>query len=80
MRRIADSLVELSETRYITPAWNAFNYDLAEEKDKSLMWLETAYEERVITFGLMLKVAPIFDSLRSDPRFQDIVRRMNFPE
>jgi hypothetical protein len=42
------------------------------------MWLEKAYKERS---GMMpvLKVVPDFDSVRSDPRFQDLLRRMNFP-
>ena len=71
MRRIADSFVELSETRYIPPAWAASLYSLANEKDKSLMWLEKAYEERVVALGLMIKVAP---SVRQ-PAFRSALSR-----
>jgi len=41
-------------------------------------WLEKAYQNRShdIVFS---KVWPQFDPLRSDPRFQDLLRRMNFP-
>jgi tetratricopeptide (TPR) repeat protein len=48
------------------------------EKDQAFEWLEKAYEVR--DQGLLfLKVGPDLDSLRSDPRFQDLLRRMNFP-
>jgi serine/threonine protein kinase/tetratricopeptide (TPR) repeat protein len=48
------------------------------EKDQAFEWLDKAYEER--DKGLMyLKAEPALDPLRSDPRFQDLLRRMNFP-
>jgi tetratricopeptide (TPR) repeat protein len=48
------------------------------EKDQAFEWLEKAYEAR--DQGLsFLKVDPTLDPLRSDPRFQDLLRRMNFP-
>jgi len=48
------------------------------EKDQALMWLEQAYKahDKGMPF---LKVDPSLDPLRSDPRFQDLLRRMNFP-
>jgi tetratricopeptide (TPR) repeat protein len=48
------------------------------EKDQALEWLERAYEER--DGGMRyLKVDRSLDPLRSDARFQDLLRRMNFP-
>jgi TolB-like protein/Tfp pilus assembly protein PilF len=48
------------------------------EKEQTLGWLEKAYHERIA--GLVwVKVDRVWDPLRSDPRFQDILRRMNFP-
>ena len=56
----------------------AFIHAALGEKDQAIEWLEKAYEER--NQGLaFLKVAPELDPLRSDPRFQRILRRMNFP-
>jgi serine/threonine-protein kinase len=53
-------------------------YALLGEKDQAFEWLERAYKERAD--GLIhLKVEPVFDSLRSDPRFADLLRRMGFP-
>jgi hypothetical protein len=48
------------------------------EKDKAFEWLEKAYEERSIAafFGF-IKADPVYDPLRSDPRFADLLRRMN---
>jgi hypothetical protein len=52
-------------------------YIYAREKDLALDWLEKAVAERdpnMTYLGL-----PTNDSLRSDPRFQDLLRRMNLP-
>ncbi len=45
----------------------------------SLDWLQKAYEERN---GWMayLQVVPRLDTLRDEPRFQNLLARMNFPE
>jgi TolB-like protein len=49
------------------------------EKDQAFAWLEKAYETH--SGGMhQLKVEPAWDPLRDDPRFQDLLRRMNFPE
>jgi TolB-like protein/Flp pilus assembly protein TadD len=46
------------------------------EKDQAFAALEKAYEARV-DFLFWLKVEPLFDELRLDPRFTDLLRRMN---
>jgi hypothetical protein len=54
-------------------------YAYAREKDRALEWLEKAYQEREL--GLVhLQVDPDWDILREAPRFQDLLRRMKFPE
>jgi hypothetical protein len=48
------------------------------EKEQALAWLEKSYEDRsfsLITIGSWKQ----FDALRSDPRFQDLLRRIAFP-
>jgi len=60
----------------VSPAWLAEIYTHLGEKDQALEWLEKAFAER--TPGLTgLKTRPHWDPLRSDPRFQDLLRRMN---
>jgi serine/threonine-protein kinase len=48
------------------------------EKDAAFKWLERAYTERSGPL-YKLRSEPMFASLRTDPRFQAIVTRMNFP-
>ena len=47
--------------------------------DLALECLNRAYEER---YGALvwLPLEPVYDSLRSDPRFQALLRKMNFPQ
>jgi len=49
------------------------------DKARAIAELEKAYDERS-WFLAYLKVDPEFDSLRSEPRFQALLRRMKFPE
>jgi tetratricopeptide (TPR) repeat protein len=48
------------------------------DKDRALELLRKAYEEHYPSMEV-IKVDPLYDRLRSDPRFQDVLRRMNFP-
>ena len=49
------------------------------EKDQALTWLERAYEDRD-ELMVYIKAEPTWDALRSEPRFQALLRRMNFPK
>jgi len=46
------------------------------DTDQAMSWLEKGHEER---FNPGVLIRPGFDSLRSDPRFEDLVRRSGFP-
>jgi tetratricopeptide (TPR) repeat protein len=54
-------------------------YFLLGEKDRAFECLEQAYQARDWLM-ICLRAFPALDPLRCDPRFQDLVRRMNFPE
>jgi TolB-like protein/Tfp pilus assembly protein PilF len=54
-------------------------YTALGDKDQAFIWLEKAYQERAEAL-LALKSNQAFDSLRSDPRYQDLLRRIGFPQ
>jgi serine/threonine-protein kinase len=54
-------------------------YTALGEKAQALAWLEGGYEQRD-AWLVELKAWPWFDPLRDEPRFQALLRRMNFPE
>ncbi len=54
-------------------------YAQLDRKDEALTWLEKGYAERDFRMTL-ISVSYEFDSLRSDPRFKDLLRRMGLPE
>jgi hypothetical protein len=49
------------------------------ERDKAFEWLERAYAQRDSRLVLH-QPDPLFDFLRSDPRFQNLLRRMGLPQ
>ena len=55
----------------------AFQYGNVENKSKVLQWLEESRRTYDGNLYLALKTAPEFDFLRKDPRFQDLLRRLN---
>jgi len=76
--KILGELLERSRRSYVNPTSIAVIYAGLGDKQNALGWLEKAYAER--NTGLFtLKVHPIFDGLHSDPRFQDLLRRMGLP-
>jgi len=50
------------------------------QKDRALQFLEKAYQEKSPDLAYFIKADLRIDSLRFDPRFQDVMRRMNFPQ
>ncbi|HLE63696.1 MAG TPA: tetratricopeptide repeat protein, partial [Pyrinomonadaceae bacterium] len=77
-RAVLQELLKSSKEQYISAYTIAMVYNGLDERDQAIAWLEKAYQNREprITF---LNADPKWNSLRDDPRFQDLVRRVGFP-
>jgi TolB-like protein len=73
--KLAEAFKAAAKKRYIPPTYFGMLFAGLGDKDKAMMWLEKAYEDRAD--GLTwLNVEPMLDEVRSDPRFQDLIRRI----
>ena len=70
-----DQLQEMAKERYVSAYSFAIVYEGLGDKEKAFQWLEKGYQERVFEMNF-LKVDPLLEGLRSDPRFGDLVRRV----
>jgi tetratricopeptide (TPR) repeat protein len=73
--KVLKELIELKRRRYVSPPALANVYIGLGNKEQTFFWLEKAYEERS-NYMVWLKVYPLLDPLRSDPRFDDLLRRI----
>jgi tetratricopeptide (TPR) repeat protein len=77
-QKALEQLNELSKHKYVPAVYLARIYAGLGDKDKAFEWLEKSYDDRTIAGAVtFIKVDPLWDALRSDPRFQDLLRRMN---
>lgn len=73
--KLAEAFKSAARKRYIPPTYFGMLFAGLGDKDKALVWLEKAFEERAD--GLTwLNVEPMLDEVRSDPRFQDLIHRI----
>jgi hypothetical protein len=79
MIRLAETLVARSLSSPVLFSDIAQIYAYAGENDRVLEWLERAFEQRDPNLPYV-GVHPDFDNVRDEPRFRELVRRMNFPE
>jgi TolB-like protein/Tfp pilus assembly protein PilF len=77
-RAVIDALKQRADQTYMPAYFIAAIYGALDEKDQAFAWLQRAYDERdpQITYLLL---DPFVDPLRSDPRFNALVRKVGFP-
>jgi hypothetical protein len=63
----------------LSPTLIAQQYARIGETEEAFAWLERGYRERDPGM-IYMKAHPFYDPLRSDPRFDDLLRRIGFPE
>jgi TolB-like protein/Tfp pilus assembly protein PilF len=74
-REILAGMIETSKTRFVPPAQIAIGFVGLDDRDAAFAWLERARAEhsQVLTF---VKMDPMFDPLRSDPRYTELIRNI----
>ena len=78
-KRTLENYRESAKSDYVPPVLVAKSCVRVGDKECAFEWLERGLEERD-DLMINLKVEPVFDSLRSDPRFQELVRRVGIPQ
>jgi len=76
LQRVAELMIERSKTSFVTPWQIATLYTRAGMKEEALNWLDKAFEEHDPNMPYLI-VDPIFDKMRGDERFKDLLRRMH---
>jgi TolB-like protein/Tfp pilus assembly protein PilF len=78
-RTILERLLERSTRTYVPPTSIAVVYVGLGENDQAFKWLDKAHAVRDEGL-LMVKIHPLFEGLHPDPRFQELLRRMNLAQ
>ncbi len=74
-RKTLDEILARAKRHYVSPFYIANAYFGVGDKENGFPWLQKAYEERS-EFMVFINVAPSFDDVRGDPRFNDMQRRV----
>jgi len=78
-RAVLGELKQTSGKEYLPATSIALIYAGLGEKDQAFAWLDKGYEERAFQLQ-WIKIDPRWDSLRSDPRFEDLLHRIGLPD
>ena len=74
-RFLATSQIKRSETEYVPPSFIASNYASAGDGNAAFQWVQRAIDEPD-SYVLLLRIDPAFDKLHSDPRYQQLLKRL----
>jgi TolB-like protein/Flp pilus assembly protein TadD len=75
--RMLAELEELSQHRYVNAFWRTLLYLSLNNHEEAIRWLEQAVANHEVT---RLKVHPVYDPLRGDPRFEALVQKVVGPK
>ena len=76
--KVLEQLKDIEKKRFVRPWYLALTYMSIGDQDKAIKYLNKGYEIR--DDMIMLRVEPLLRPLHANPRYQAIVRKMNFPE
>jgi tetratricopeptide (TPR) repeat protein len=76
-KSILAELLEMAQRRYISPYSVAIIYIALDDKEEAFNWMEKLYKD-CNDWLVWLRVGPEFDALRSDAKFDSLLRRVGF--
>jgi tetratricopeptide (TPR) repeat protein len=74
-RTVAHEMENMAKQSYISPLYIGLIYDALGERDREFDYYAKAYDDRS-EYLLWLTLDPVFDEVRGDPRFNDLVKRV----
>jgi tetratricopeptide (TPR) repeat protein len=80
LRKELELRTALARRRHVNATELARIHAQLGEKDEAFRWLNKALAEREYRLYASIKTLPAFDGLRSDPRYKEILKKMNLPE
>ena len=78
-RRITEEMVKRSKKRYVCAYEVATTYAGLKDRESAFLWLRKSLDERA-DCSPWIAADPKLDSLRADPRFQDLLHRLGLPQ
>jgi TolB-like protein/Tfp pilus assembly protein PilF len=78
--KIVDELKELSKQLYVSAYSFALVYLGLGDKEEALRWLQKSYQDRAGDALRYIRVEPLLDPLRGDPRFEELVAKVFAPK
>ena len=78
-QKLLEDLIDRSKRSYVPPTLIGTIYGCLGDKNQAFAWLDKAFDGRDFLL-VYLKADPMFDPLRSDPRFPALVRRVGLPQ
>jgi hypothetical protein len=79
IRRIIEMQLQSAKRKYVDPAEIGFNYAAAGEKEQAFAWLDKASAKKSYSVNY-LKVDSRADTLRSDPRYAVLLKKLGLPQ
>ncbi|MEO8594826.1 MAG: winged helix-turn-helix domain-containing protein [Candidatus Solibacter sp.] len=74
---ILNEIATIAKQRFVSPVDFAVVYAGVGDADSTFLWLEKAYQVRAV--GIQQLHSPYFDGFRSDPRYENLTRRVGLP-
>jgi tetratricopeptide (TPR) repeat protein len=75
-KKILEKLLALTKKKTVDPYYIAMAFLGVDDLDNTFFWLEKAYLNRSTWLGI-IRIDPFFDNLRTDPRYVELIKKMN---